>query len=239
MALKDKLKHFRDFDDYIGSLTKKDMDDNLDLLADNIDLKPDKDTVGIVTDGITLRQQNNETQMAIGDGCTLDGSYGFIFGGDCTINNGYSFVFGFGIRNKQVFSKSFGVNIDGIVKQNLKHFNSLRTTNEDQIEFSVPIFLWIKSLNYIIIKCEAIKDDYSTKWIFERKIIVRVDADGNVTIDSDDNTDIIKDDSDWKFDIESTNDSENPTLTLKATGKANTNIAWGIEVENRQTYFAE
>ena len=37
MALKDNLKHFKDFDDYGGSLTKKDMDDNLDLLADNID----------------------------------------------------------------------------------------------------------------------------------------------------------------------------------------------------------
>jgi len=265
MALKDNLKHFKDFDDYSGSLTKADLDNNLDLLADNIDTKADKSIVGIVTDGTTLKQQNDENKMTIGTNCQASGDYSFAFGKDCEVDGYYSFafgedcqasgdysfafgedciaenednfVFGFGIKNKQTYSKSFGINVGNVAKQNLKHFNSLETTDETQTDFQIPIFLWIKSLNYIIIKCEAIKDDYSTKWIFERKLIVLVDKDGKVTIDSDDNTDIKKDDNDWKFDIESTDDSENPTLKLKATGKADTTIAWGIEVENRQTYF--
>jgi len=237
MALKDNLKHFKDFDDYSGSLTKADLDNNLDLLADNIDTKADKSIVGIVTDGTTLKPQNNENKFAIGKDCEAKLPYSFAFGSGCKANGGYDFVFGFRITNKQVFSKSFGINMNNVAKQNLKHFNSLKTTDETQTNFQFPIALWIKSLNYIIIKCEAIKDDYSTKWIFERKLIVLVDKDGKVTIDSDDNTDIKKDDNDWKFDIESTDDSENPTLKLKATGKADTTIAWGIEVENRQTYF--
>ena len=237
MVLKDNLKHFKDFDDYGGSLTKKDMDDNLDLLADNVDTKADKSIVGIITDGTTLKQQNNENKMTIGEGCTASGDGSFAFGNGCTASGINSFTYGDGIENKQPYSKSFGIDDDGITKQNLKYFDILNTTNDTQTDFYSPIALWVRSLNYIIIRCEAIKDDYSTKWIFERKLIVRVNADGNVTIDSDNNTDIVKDDADWAFDIASTNDSENPTLTLKATGKADTNIAWGIEVENRQTYF--
>jgi len=335
MALKDSIKHFRDVDNYNTYVEKKDIDDNFDLLADNVDTKADKTIVGIVTDGTTLKQQNNENRLAIGTDCessvdfsysygntctasggysqafgnncvannyysqafgytctasgnysqafgytctasgdysysygadckssgvfahsygsgstasgyfsfaygsgsTASGNFSFAYGGGCKSSGNFSFAYGSGFENKQDISKSIGINGDGVTKQNLKHINYLKTTDETQTDFNYPIKLWIKSLNYITIKCEAIKDDYSTKWIFERKLIVLVDENGNVTIDSDDNTDIVKDDTDWAFDITSTNDSENPTLTLKATGKADTTIAWGIEVENRQTYF--
>jgi len=259
MAIKDDLKHFRDYDDYAGSLTKKELDDNLDLIADSIGLK---------TDGTTVTQQGSESKicigsnctasgdyslafgyectasgdcsLAFGDTCTASGVYSYAFGDTCTASGMYSQAFGGNFENKQPMSQAFGLGNpnDSTTKQNLKHFDLIKTTDDTQTNFYFPIALWIKSLNYIIVKCEAIKDDYSTKWIFERKLIVRVDAAGNVTIDSDTNDDIVKDDADWAFDITSTNDATNPTLTLKATGKASTTIAWGVEVENRQTYFA-
>jgi len=321
MALKDSIKHFRDVDNYNTYVEKKDIDDNLDLLADNIDTKADKTIVGIITDGTTLKQQNEENKLVIGTDCEASGDYSFAYGNTCKASGDYSLAFGeeceasenksfalgkeckashsysfalgyrceaseskafaygntckataefseawgyeceasgnysyargyqvktsglysqaFGanIENKQALSIAYGVGRDGIANQNLRHFIVLKTDDDTQTDFDFPIALWIKSLNYIIIRAEILQDDYSTKWIFERKLIVRVDADGNVTIDDDSNTDIVKDDTDWKFDISSTDDSENPTLTLKATGKADTNIAWGIEVENRQTYF--
>jgi hypothetical protein len=279
MALKDSLKHFKDFDGYSGSLSKADMDNNLDLLADEIDVRvkfdPDKESVAVGYESVVngdrsfafgyeckangynsfafgYKSETNGTRaLAFGDTCKATADYSEAWGYECEASAPYSYargyqvkasanaaqVFGAMIENKQIGSIAYGNGDGNISNQNLRHFNKLNTTDDTQTEFDTPLALWLKSLNYIIIKCEAIQDDYATKWIFERKLIVRVDADGNVTIDSDDNTDIVKDDSDWAFDIEAVNDSENPTIKLKATGKADTNIAWGIEVENRQTYW--
>jgi hypothetical protein len=199
------------------------MDNNLDLLADEVDKR------------VVFNPDNYS--IAFDYSCKASGNNSLAFGVDCEASGDNSLAFGSMIENKQRKSKSYGISDETISKQNLTHFNILQTTDDTQSEFDTPLALWLKSLNYIIIKCEAIKDDYATKWIFERKLIVRVDDSGNITIDSDNNTDIVKDDSDWAFDIEAVNDSENPTLKLKATGKADTNIAWGIEVENRQTYW--
>jgi hypothetical protein len=189
--------------------------------------------------------------LAFGDTCKATADYSEAWGYKCEASAVYSYargyqakasadaaqVFGASIENKQIISISYGGSDGTISNQNLRHFNIQKTTDDTQTEFNTPLALWLKSLNYIIIKCEALQDDYATKWIFERKLIVRVNENGEITIDSDDNTDIVKDDSDWAFDIETVNDSENPTIKLKATGKADTNIAWGIEVENRQTYW--
>jgi hypothetical protein len=265
MALKDSLKHFKDFDGYSGSLTKADMDNNLDLLADEIDIRikfnPDTRSVAFsnssVADGYNSLafgvecEANGYSSFAFGNTCKATADYSEAWGATCEASGFLSYargyyakasanaaqVFGNMIENKQPVSIAYGGSYDGISNQNLRHFNILKTTGDTQTEFGTPLALWIKSLNYIIIKCEAIQDDFATKWIFERKLIVRVNENGEITIDSDNNTDIVKDDSDWAFDIEAVNDATNPTLKLKATGKADTNIAWGIEVENRQTYW--
>ena len=307
MALKSKLKHFKDFDGYSGSLSKADMDNNLDLLADEIDVRvkfdPDKENVAFGYNSVANGtrsfafgqscetnkdysfafgyecEANENYSLAFGNGCKTNGNNSFAFGHECEANGtralafgdtckatadyseawgyeceasaSYSYargyqakasadaaqVFGGMIENKQIGSISYGLGDGSISNQNLRHFNILKTTDDTQSEFNTPLALWLKSLNYIIIKCEAIQDDFTTKWIFERRLIVRVNEKGEITIDSDNNTDIVKDDSDWAFDIEAVNDSTNPTLKLKATGKADTNIAWGIEVENRQTYW--
>ena len=293
MALKDSLKHFKDFDGYSGSLSKADMDNNLDLLADEIDVRvkfdPDKESVAVGSGSVV----NGTRSFAFGKNCEANEDNNIAFGYECKANGYNSFAFGYNsetdgtralafgyeckatadyseawgyeceasaflsyargyqvkasanaaqvfgamIEDKQAVSISYGGSDGTISNQNLRHFNFLKTTDDTQSEFNTPLALWLKSLNYIIIKCEAIKDDYATKWIFERRLIVRVNENGEITIDSDNNTDIVKDDSDWAFDIEAVNDSTNPTLKLKATGKADTNIAWGIEVENRQTYW--
>ena len=279
MALKDSLKHFKDFDGYSGSLSKADMDNNLDLLADEIDVRvkfdPDKESVAVGYESVVNGDRsfafgyeckaNGYNSFAFGYNSETDGTRALAFGYECKATADYSEawgyeceasaflsyargyqvkasanwaqVFGAMIENKQIGSIAYGNGDGNISNQNLRHFNKLNTTDDTQTEFNTPLALWLKSLNYIIIKCEAIKDDYATKWIFERRLIVRVNENGEITIDSDNNTDIVKDDSDWAFDIEAVNDSENPTLKLKATGKADTNIAWGIEVENRQTYW--
>jgi autotransporter adhesin len=321
MALKDSLKHFNDFDDYSGSLTKADMDNNLDLLADEIDKRvvfnPDNYSMAFgdgavasddnsIAMGYNAQATNDNTfavgynavassynAIAIGNGTTASGDgaaaigngttasgggsvamgyhttasgYGSVAIGNYTtasnvmavaIGNGttanapmavaigdsceasayLSFAFGNVINNKQQKSFGIGRGNGNAITQFVRHFNSLETTSSTQTTFDAPIALFLKSVNYLIIKCQALKDDYSTKWIFERKLIVRVDDSGNVTIDSDDNTDIVKDNSSWAFDIEAVNDSENPTLNLKVTGEDDVNIVWGIEVENRQTYW--
>ena len=149
------------------------------------------------------------------------------FGGLITGANtgGFRLNFGMYFDNSQDFSKSFGA----YYYKNIETAFFFKTDDDTKTDYNIPIVLYVKSLAYITIKGQALQDDYSTKWIFERKLIVLVDKDGKVTIDSDDNTDIKKDDEDWKFDIES-NDSDDdnpPILKISVTGKADTNIIWG------------
>jgi len=328
MALKDNLKHFKDFDGYSGSLTKSDFDNNIDTLADAIDDVPityddtqikAKDTslgLGIAggnASGNTAFAFGNscvasasrafaygdsceasgdtsfaygsnckaseELAFAYGDSCEADDKFAFAYGESCQSSGSESFAFGknciasgdksfafgegceasanfssawgykakstevganlwgAGVTNKQPTSVSYG-GYDGKASamQVLTHINSTTTTDDTQKDFDYPINLFIKGLFYIKITGMAYKDDYSTKWIFERTLIVRTDADGKITIDKDDNNDIVKDDSDWKFDISSTDDSETPYLTLSVTGKADTNIIWNFTLINHMCY---
>jgi hypothetical protein len=278
MAIKDNLKHFSDVNGYDDIVTKSDMDNNLDLLADAIDNTPfdsdedkiySKKNLGFVvgakkfdledTDNGDSKIFFDRSQKSFRGGYISNnnwdtdkrGDFSFGFGYDVKATGNYSFAlgyktiaseegaFGMGLlyENKQPLSFSKGTSNDNSKAQLTTFQYSLETTDDTQTNTHYPIKLWLKSLNYIIIKGTIIKDDYSTKWIFERKLIVRVDDDGDITIDDDNNTDIVKDDSDWKFDIEAVNDSENPTIKLKVTGKADTNIDWGIVVENRQAYW--
>ena len=286
MALKDNLKHFKDFDGYSGSLTKSDFDNNIDTLADAIDDVPityddtqikAKDTslgLGIAggnASGNTAFAFGNSCvasasrAFAYGESCQSSGSESFAFGKNCIASGDKSFAFGegceasanfssawgykaksteiganlwgVGVTNKQPTSVSYG-GYDGKASamQVLTHINCITTTDDTQKDFDYPINLFIKGLFYIKITGMAYKDDYSTKWIFERTLIVRTDADGKITIDKDDNNDIVKDDSDWKFDISSTDDSETPYLTFSITGKADTNIIWNLTLINHMCY---
>ena len=306
MATKDNLKHFSDVDGYSDIVTKSDMDNNLDLLADGIDNTPfdsddnkiySKKSLGFVvgakkfdledTDngdskiffdrsqrsfrgGYVSNDNWNENNrgdysfsfgndtkatgdysFGLGNTTITSGDYSFAFGNDTKATGDYSFALGYKttasgyqslvigkeIENKQDISFSEGASNTNSKAQLTTFQYSVETTDDTQTNTHYPIKLWLKSLNYIIIKGTIIKDDYSTKWIFERKLIVRVDDEGSITIDDDNNTDIVKDDSDWKFDIEAVNDGENPTIKMKVTGKSDTNIDWGIAVENRQTYW--
>ena len=278
MATKDNLKHFSDVDGYSDIVTKSDMDNNLDLLADGIDNTPfdsddnkiySKKSLGFVvgakkfdledTDNGDSKIFFDRSQRSFRGGYVSNnnwdtdnrGDYSFAFGYDAKATGDYSFALGYKttasgyqslvigkeIENKQDISFSEGASNTNSKAQLTTFQYSVETTDDTQTNTHYPIKLWLKSLNYIIIKGTIIKDDYSTKWIFERKLIVRVDDEGSITIDDDNNTDIVKDDSDWKFDIEAVNDGENPTIKMKVTGKSDTNIDWGIAVENRQTYW--
>jgi len=127
--------------------------------------------------------------------------------------------------NSQDISRAFGF----IYYKNIETLFMNKTTDDTQTANNPNVILYPKSLAYITIKGQALQDDYSTKWIFERKLIVLVDADGVVTISDDSNTDIVKDDSDWAFDVSSSDsdDDNPPMIKTSVTGKADTNIVWG------------
>jgi len=278
MAIKDNLKHFSDVDGYSDIVTKSDMDNNLDLLADEIDNTPfdsddnkiySKNNLGIVvgakkfdledTDNGDSKIFFDRSQKSFRGGYVSNnnwdtdnrGDYSFAFGYDVKATGDYSFAFGYKtiasgyqslvigkeIENKQDISVAKGMSNNNSKAQITKFNYTIETTDDTQTNTQYPIKLWLKSLNYIIIKGTIVRDNYSTKWIFERKLIVRVDEDGSITKDDDNNTDITKDDDDWSFSVEAVDDSENPIIKMKVTGKSGTNIDWGIAVENRQVYW--
>jgi len=121
--------------------------------------------------------------------------------------------------------------IGGVVK---KDYNSLLTTDDTQAEI-LQIFLKPKAIALLKIKGIVLKDDYSTKWAFEREVLVVVDNTGAITVDTDNNTDIKKDDTNLSFDVTGVNDSANPYMSLKITGVANTNFIWLANVETNLT----
>ena len=274
MALKDSLKHFKEADGYSVIVTKEDLDNNMDSLADAIDETPfDKDdtqiypkdiSLGFVIGAKSINLENSDDgdnkiffdkeKKAFRGGYVSDDKwdnrdyFSFAYGNDVDASeNGVAFgdnvkaiakfstIFGQGIENSQPYSQKRGLKQDVSSAAN-RHFNNLKTTDDTKTSFNQDIILSPSSLFYILIHSTNIQDDYSTKWIFDRNLIVTIDNDKSVTIVSDKNTDIAKDDDDWAFDIEKTDgdDDNPPILTLKATGKADTNIAWSVEVEIRE-----
>jgi len=192
----------------------------------------------IVDSGFVIGLYNEVSNCFFCSGmmCKGDDAY-FISGTKVEASNG-SFSSGFNYKNIQPYSKSFGMSNEVDSASLLVETpQNCKTTDDTQEDLPTDIMLHLKSLNYIKLYGKAFADDYSTKWIFERTLIVRIDDSGVVTIDSDDNTDIVKDDSDWAFDIEKTDDTENPKLTFKVTGKADTTISWNARCENDITYW--
>jgi len=274
MALKDSLKHFKDADGYSVIVTKEDLDNNMDSLADAIDETPfEKDdtqiypkeiSLGFVIGAKSINLENsddgdnkiffdkekkafrggyvsndkwdNRDYFSFAYGNDVDASENSVaFGDNVKAIAKFSTIFGQGIKNSQPYSQKRGLKQDVSSAAN-RHFNNLKTTDDTKTSFNQDIILSPSSLFYILIHSTNIQDDYSTKWIFERNLIVTIDNDKSVTIVSDKNVDIAKDDDDWAFDIEKTDgdDDNPPILTLKATGKADTNIAWSVEVEIRE-----
>lgn len=274
MALKDSLKHFKDADGYSVIVTKEDLDNNMDSLADAIDETPfEKDdtqiypkeiSLGFVIGAKSINLENSDDgdnkiffdkeKKAFRGGYVSDDKwdnrdyFSFAYGNDVDASENsvafgdnvkaiakFSTIFGQGIENSQPYSQKRGLKQDVSSAIN-RHFNNLKTTDDTKTSFNQDIILSPSSLFYILIHSTNIQDDYSTKWIFDRNLIVTIDNDKSVTIVSDKNTDIAKDDDNWAFDIEKTDgdDDNPPILTLKATGKADTNIAWSVEVEIRE-----
>ena len=274
MALKDSLKHFKDADGYSVIVTKEDLDNNMDSLADAIDETPfEKDdtqiypkeiSLGFVIGAKSINLENsddgdnkiffdkekkafrggyvsndkwdNRDYFSFAYGNDVDASENSVaFGDNVKAIAKFSTIFGQGIENSQPYSQKRGLKQDVSSAIN-RHFNNLKTTDDTKTSFNQDIILSPSSLFYILIHSTNIQDDYSTKWIFDRNLIVTIDNDKSVTIVSDKNTDIAKDDDNWAFDIEKTDgdDDNPPILTLKATGKADTNIAWSVEVEIRE-----
>jgi len=159
--------------------------------------------------------------------------YCLAFGSNVKANAKSASIFGKGVENKQEMSAGYGIRGDNVRTLINRHFNTMDTSDDTQTSFDPDLILSEKGVFYIIIHGVNVQDDYSTKWIFDRSLIVTIDGDKKINIVKDDNVDIVKDDNDWKFDIISTDgdDDNSPKLTMKVTGKADTNIGWGIGIE--------
>ena len=105
---------------------------------------------------------------------------------------------------------------------------TVSTTDSTQTTILTIGSLPIKSVISIDTYSQNLQDDYATKWIFNGTIYATIKDDGTITVDKS-LTDIVKDDSDWAFDIAGNNgDSDNASIDLKVTGKDSTNIKWSI-----------
>ena len=190
--------------------------------------------------GYKCEASGNLTSVAIGSESSATGIASYVFGLKVHATALGSVVLcGYDITNKQDMSFSIGASTqsEGNAKQTIRHYQYSITSDDAQKSFNKPIKLFIKSLNHITMRGQAYQDDYATKWVFERKIIVSVNDAGEITVVSDDATDIVKDDADWAFDIDSANDSDTPTLIPKVTGKADTNIIWDYSTTHEVIYW--
>jgi len=115
-------------------------------------------------------------------------------------------------------------------------YNAIATTDDTQTDILKTV-LKPKCSAEIKITGVAVQDDYATEWVFARDVVVVIDGDGAVTVDVDSNTDAVKDDDDWKFDVASNDDADNPDVTLSVTGKADVNIIWNAKVEVTGVYW--
>jgi len=173
---------------------------------------------------------SGKNSFASGYNTTASGDFSFACGYEAIASEDYSFITGAEAEAKQTISLNVGAKVETASMSTITTIPQ-KTTDEKQTTGNYPISLSPKGIFTLKLSATALKDDYSTKWIFEREIVVTTDADGKVTIVSDDNTDKVKDDSDWAFDIASTDDGTTPTVDYKMTGKADTNIAWSVKTE--------
>lgn len=129
------------------------------------------------------------------------------------------------------------INDDGTFKRYLKYAN-LETTDATQTTITSVTDLPIKAIVNVDIYSQNLQDDYATKWIFEGSIYATIKDDGTITADKS-LTDIVKDDSDWAFDIAG-NDGDSSggaSIDLKVTGKDSTNIKWSVFLDVKINTF--
>ena len=113
MELNDFLKHFKDYDDYRGSLTKADYDDNIDLLADNIDKK----AFEISEDGSVVlslypgKSFSTLGGITTGNGCWFNVLNYSFKGGIITGTNAGELSFCYGANNTASGMSSFGIGV--------------------------------------------------------------------------------------------------------------------------------
>ena len=218
MALKDSLKHFKDFDGYSGNLSKSDMDNNLDLLANEIDKKANNEDV-IFTAGDTSIHPKDEH---------IDKPLSVLsvkFSESSVIAHNQIITDYFAVNNTGAFVLANNFAIVNYAEQNsfVKLIKKI-TTSDDTKTYLPPTYF----SNFIIlkIKCFALSEDFSEKYAFERVICAHKNSDGNAVIDYDNTNEFISN-SDLSFDVE----TDGNQLKFAVTGKVDTNITWRIFFE--------
>ena len=106
---------------------------------------------------------------------------------------------------------------------------TITTTDSTETIITSVANLPIKCIVAIDTYSQNLQDDYATKWIFNGTIYATIKDDGTITASSS-LTDVVKDDSDWAFDIAG-NDGDSSggaSIDLKVTGKDSTTIKWSV-----------
>jgi len=231
MALSDILKLFKNADGYNAVVGKKEMDDNLVALAEAIDAVPVE--IDTEANAVVLRNLNDPNFNAGGVNDITNSYYATVFGTDNKINANFSSLVGLGSLVRQPFSFQIGTGHQTLNTGAYKNIHAMTIkTDDDTAKDSIAVELFAQGLHYVKIVGMAAKEDLSAKWIFERILIVSVDSDGAVTIESDTNNDVVKDVDAWAFDVTAQSDETRPTINIAVTGEEDTTIRWGYTVEN-------
>ncbi len=232
MAIKDNLKHFKDFDGYSGNLTKADMDYNLDYLADSIE-KGDK----AVEDKILFKvgefntivpKNNSLNKFALkGDGSefSVSSSKSFFGVSNFGLHMQYQASYPLMVISKEFINTDINTFLYSDILQNVT-----KTTDDTETEIFSQYFIsndvFIVNFNVV-----ASKDDLSKIWAFTLQAVFKQTSDGLSRLDNNDINSIVKDDDDLSFSI-STDDG----LRCKVKGKSDETYYWGIEVDIKRLF---
>jgi len=125
--------------------------------------------------------------------------------------------------------KKLNANIETVDKTFKRYLKSavVSTTDATQTIIMSVLDIPIESVVSVELYSQDLQDDYATKWILKGTIYATVKDDGTITADKS-LTDVVKDDTDWAFDIAGNNgdSSGGASIDLKVTGKDSTNIKW-------------
>ena len=228
MATKDLLKYFKDENEYSSPLTKEDMDNNLVTLADAIDNTPfttDDDYIFPTSKnkGKTLKIGNvkiKESEIRINKAHFSENkiqSNVFIVD-ENMFRTSYCFIrrSSFTILDNDI--SNVGAMFGAVVMKKI-------TTDENKT-YLQDNSLFKNSTAIFKINCFAVDTDFNEKWGFER-IVLAINNNDNVSIEVDNNNDLIKTNDNLKFDIE----AEDNKIRMAVTGLADTTIHWTIKIE--------
>ena len=147
-------------------------------------------------------------------------------------------------NNMDILANAIDTKLDANLKTSDESFSrnvkvaTISTADATQTIITSVANLPAKAIVNINIYSQNLKDDYSTKWIFEGSIYATIDASGTISV-TNNLTDIVKDDTNWAFATAGNNGTADggASIDLKVTGVASTNIKWSVFLDIKINKF--